>query len=478
MSDVREVRIGPRSLEPYQQFVAPSELAQARDAGKALNERLAGSSIWNINSTERGGGVAEMLRSMIAYARGLGVDVRWGVISGTPEFFRITKRLHNALHGNGGDGTPFTGAERKVYEQISTENATELMALVRPGDIVIAHDPQTAGLIEPLTRHGVRVVWRCHIGSDETNLEVTDGWAFLAPYLRKALGYIFTRSTYVPDVIDRRRVTIIPPSIDPLSAKNQPLSEQAVRAILRHVGLVESAKDGHAPAFCREDGTPGRVDRCVDIIRLGRAPAYEAPLVVQVSRWDRLKDHVGVLRGFDELLRVRDRGEHLVLAGPNVHAVADDPEGAMVFDEVLSVWRALPHAQRRRVHLANLPMADVEENAAIVNALQRHASVVVQKSLREGFGLTVTEAMWKGVAVIASRVGGIQDQIEDGASGVLVSAPKDIKEFAQALACVLDDEPFAARLGERAIETVREKYLNLRSLTAYAAALDSLLSLS
>ena len=166
------------------------------------------------------------------------------------------------------------------------------------------------------------------------------------------------------------------------------------------------------------------MDRGADILRLGRAPGAETPLVVQVSRWDRLKDHLGVMQGFVRLEEAEAAGAHLVLAGPSVTGVADDPEGPAVLAELAAAWRALPHASRRRVQIASLPMVDPGENAAIVNALQRHAAVIVQKSLQEGFGLTVTEAMWKGRPVVASAVGGIVDQIDDGRDGSSSTTPR------------------------------------------------------
>jgi len=211
------------------------------------------------------------------------------------------------------------------------------------------------------------------------------------------------------------------------------------------------------------------VDRAADVLRLGRAPAWQTPLVVQISRWDRLKDHVGVMQGVAALLGRTDLGgAQLLLAGPTVHAVADDPEASAVLDALEGAWRRLPHAQRRRVHLASLPMADPEENAAIVNALQRHAAVVVQKSLHEGFGLTVTEAMWKGRPVVASAVGGIQDQIEDGVQGLLVHDPTDLAAFGEALSRVLENSGLAAQLGGNAHQRVREQYLGIRHLVEYA----------
>ncbi|MFL5320023.1 MAG: glycosyltransferase, partial [Myxococcaceae bacterium] len=195
------------------------------------------------------------------------------------------------------------------------------------------------------------------------------------------------------------------------------------------------------------------------------------------SRWDRLKDPVGVLQGFAQLLSpLAPRNAELVLAGPNVHAVADDPEGAQVFEELVSAWRALPHHARAKIHLANLPMADVEENAAIVNALQRHSTVIVQKSLREGFGLTVSEAMWKARPVVASAVGGIQDQIVDGVSGLLLKDPGDLREFAGLLRTLLQNEAFAQRLGIAARERVKERFLGVQSLLAYERLVTSLVN--
>ncbi len=205
------------------------------------------------------------------------------------------------------------------------------------------------------------------------------------------------------------------------------------------------------------------------MIRLGRPPTWETPLVVQVSRWDPLKDPVGVMRGFASLVDgTTPSSAHLVLAGPDVSGVTDDPEGGAVFDAVHLAWRALPHAVRDKIHLASLPTADVEENAVIVNALQRHATVVVQKSLKEGFGLTVTEAMWKGRPVLASAVGGIQDQIEDGVSGVLLKDPTNVEEFAMALRRLLEDPDWAQRLGAAARDRVCDQFLGIRHLLEYA----------
>jgi trehalose synthase len=475
MVRLEEVHISAQPLERFLPLVGADRVQQAGLVATKARDRLAGRAVWNINSTARGGGVAEMLPSLLAYTRGAGIDTRWLVIAGTPGFFYVTKRLHHALHGSSGDGSPLGPEESRLYEQVLRENACELEALIRPRDVVILHDPQTAGLAPDLIRLGAHVVWRCHIGHDLSNAEVERGWAFLAPYLHDVPVLVFSRAAYTPERYDHNRSLVIPPSIDPFTAKNQELDEATVRAILVHTGLVEGPNGDGVPVFHRDDGSPGRVDRAADVVRLGRAPAWDAPLVVQVSRWDPLKDHLGVMQGF---VRIQDHGAtggaHLVLAGPNVHAVADDPEGAEVFNALVDEWRALPHAQRRHVHLASLPMADTEENAAIVNALQRHAAIIVQKSLHEGFGLTVTEAMWKGRPVVASAVGGIRDQIVDGVHGLLIDDPEDLVAFGDATARLFSDPALAAQLGEHARERVREEYLPLRHLEQYAEILTRL----
>lgn len=476
MKRLEEVQLGSRPLHRFAALIGGERMRNALGIARSAAKRLEGRVVWNVNSTAVGGGVAEMLRPLLTYSRGAGIDTRWVVISGSPDFFRMTKRLHHALHGSAGDGSPLGDEARAVYEATLRENAHELASLVRPRDVVLLHDPQTAGLAPELVQLGALVIWRCHIGPDRVNEEVEQGWRFLAPYLEPVPAFVFSREAYVPDFCDHGKSVIIRPSIDPLSPKNQELEEDAIRTILVHVGLVEGPPPEPAPhGFRREDESPGRVERRADIVRLGRAPTWDTPLVVQVSRWDPLKDPIGVMQGFAELVDGEGpAGAELVLAGPNVNAVADDPEGAAVFNEVLDAWRALPHNVRNRIHLASLPTADVEENAAIVNALQRHAAVVVQKSLHEGFGLTVTEAMWKARPVLASAVGGIQDQVEDGVHGLLLEDPTDLEAFRVKLRRLLEDRPYAERLGEAARERVRHEFLGVRHLLEYAQLVERL----
>jgi trehalose synthase len=464
-----EVRVPAQPLARYGDVAVPGLLPGWMAAIERAVGLLRGRVVWHVNSTARGGGVAEMLGPLIGGARDAGVDARWLVIAGDPEFFAVTKRLHNSLHAHPGDGGDLGEDERGPYERVLEENAVEIEALVRPGDLVVLHDPQTAGLVPHLRRAGAMVVWRCHIGHDDLGHPlVRRGWAFLEPYVRRAHVTAFSRAAYVPPCCDSGRSRILRPAIDPFSPKNQALGTDAARAILVGVGLLEGPSGPSGPVFRREDGSPGRVDRGVDLLRVGRSPAWGCPLVVQVSRWDRLKDHIGVMRGFARLDPARTGDAHLVLAGPTVTGVADDPEGPEVLDELQRAWRELPHDRRRHVLIASLPMADPSENAAIVNALQRHAAVIVQKSLMEGFGLTVTEAMWKGRPVVASAVGGIPDQLRDGTDGVLLDDPGDEGALATALTGLLGDSERAASLGDAARERVRRDFLGIRLLADYA----------
>jgi trehalose synthase len=435
------------------------------------NEILDGHTFWNVNSTARGGGVAEMLRSLIGYSRGAGVDARWTVIEGDPEFFDLTKRLHNRLHGV--EDPPLGEHERQIYERCCGANAEALAARLRPGDVVLLHDPQTAGMIPRLIETGVPVIWRAHIGLDMPNESARSTWRFLRPYVTRASAWVFSRLDHVWEGLDADRITIIPPSIDAFSPKNHALSFSAITAVLRAAGL---AADHHHPfraVYERLDGSTGQVTRAARIIE-EEPMRLDSPLVAQVSRWDRLKDPIGVLEAFAEHVHGPDE-PHLVLAGPDVFAVADDPEGVGVLEETEAAWRELPPRVRRRVHLALLPMDDADENAVIVNALQRRADVVVQKSLAEGFGLTVSEAMWKARPVVAADVGGIRDQIEDGVTGGLVAA-RDLTGFGRRVRALLDDPHAAERMGEAAQIRVRDRFLGPRHLGQYVDLLDAVLS--
>lgn len=470
-----EVETIVRQLEKFRPLIGDGRADHGLNLARKAEEGLASRVVWNVNSTAVGGGVAEMLRGLLGYVRGAGIDCRWATIDAGDEFFHVTKRLHHALHGSLGDGSPLDDKARRVFEETGHRNAKKLLGLVKPFDVVLLHDPQTAGMAPLLIDADITVIWRCHIGHDEKGAEVRAGWEFLRPYLRDVPALVFSREGYIPAYVDKSRCHVITPSIDAFSPKNQEMDDATIRSMLAHVGLVDGPEGEGERTFTRDDGSVGHVEHGVDVMRSGRAPLWETPLIVQVSRWDPLKDMTGVLHGFHRLVvKYPDTKAALVLAGPDVHAIADDPEGAQVFNEVLEAWRALPDEVRERVHLANLPMHDVDENGAIVNALQRHAAVVVQKSLHEGFGLTVTEAMWKARPVVASAVGGIRDQIEDGDSGLLLDDPTDLDAFVEALRRVLTDRALARRLGEQARERVREHFLGFQHLIKYAELIAKL----
>ena len=472
-STLHEVDVQALDAARLEPLIGTERMAQFERVAEAAQTALAGRSVLNVNSTAAGGGVAEMLQTLLAYARGAGVDARWVVIEGDPEFFAITKRIHNGLYGTAGDGGDLGEAQRRHYEQILRRNADELLALVRPGDVVIVHDPQPAGLTAAAKSAGARVIWRCHVGVDRPDEWSGRAWQFLRPYLADVDAIVVSRASFAPPWADPAQVHVIPPSIDPFSAKNEAVSGRNVRLTLSYVGLL----DGHSPPpavpFTRRDGSPGRINRRVDVLQTGPPAPPAAPLVVQVSRWDRMKDMPGVMTGFARHVDP-SLGAHLLLCGPAVTGVADDPEAAEVLDETIAIWRALPHATRSRVHLACTPMADPDEAAAIVNAIQRHATVVVQKSLAEGFGLTVAEAMWKERPIVASAVGGIGDQIDHGKHGLLVEDAADLAEFGGAVESLLGDPSEAARLAHAARERAVAEFLGDRHLRQYANLFEQL----
>ena len=473
---MREVELGSEPLARLAGLLAPDRRQLLEETAAWGGDLLRGRTMWHVNATATGGGVAEMLQALLAYTKGVGVDTRWLVLQGAPEFFTLTKRIHNKLHGSAGDGGDLGETERSVYESVLARDTEDLAGRIREGDVVVLHDPQTAGMVEKTKAAGARVIWRCHIGKDDTDEHTDEAWAFLRPYVEAADAVVFSRQAYVPGWIEDGKVRIIPPSIDPFSSKNVDMTAEDVAAVLRRAGLVD-IHDGHAGSItypCR-DGSTGTMREFRGLIHGDQIVPEDARVVLQVSMWDRLKDMEGVLRGFADHIEAMPPDVHLMLVGPDVSGVTDDPEGAEVFAECQSIWAEQGAGARARMHLCSLPMDDIDENARMVNALQRHASVVVQKSLVEGFGLTVTEPMWKGRAVLASRVGGIQDQIVDGECGLLLADPHDLDSFATLLADLLADREQAERLGSAARERVRDRYLGAQALVRYAELVRTLL---
>jgi trehalose synthase len=474
---LRDVAVPELPLSRLDPVVGPERVAELQRAADEVKVLLGDRTIWTVNSTAAGGGVAEMLQVLVGYVNGAGVHLRWTVAGGDAEFFTITKRLHNRLHGAAGDGGPLGGdpshGTARHYAAVTAANAERLVERIRPGDVVLLHDPQTAGMAGALVRAGAEVIWRCHIGADTPSAATEEAWAFLRPHLEHARAMVFSRQAHVPAWVPAGRATIIPPSIDPLSPKNADLDPSTVLGVLAVAGVVDAPPPPRGPSFTRRDGTTGQVVRAGAVVA-GSLPGPGDPLVVQVSRWDRLKDMVGVLHGFAEHVAGAVPGT-LALVGPDVAGVTDDPEGQRVYEECLQEWKALPAATRARVMLVTLPMDDVDENAVMVNAIQRHAAVVVQKSLAEGFGLTVAEAMWKGRPVVGSAVGGIQDQLLPG-TGVLLRDPRDLAAFGDALRGLLGDPVTAERMGSAARALVREQFVGDRHLLRYCALIERLLS--
>jgi trehalose synthase len=474
---MRNVAVDAMELARLVGVLSPERAARLRTFALRAREQLSGRIVWNINATATGGGVAEMLQTMLAYGRGAGVDTRWLVLDGDPEFFATTKRLHNFLHGSEGDGGKLGKLEHAHYADVLQANLDSVLEVVHRGDIVLLHDPQTAGLVDGLRAAGALVAWRCHVGRDEPTELSNEGWEFIRTYAEEADVFIFSRRQYAPAWVPDEKLWVIPPSLDPFSAKNVDLSLPAVTTTLRVAGLVDTSPDGGSLEFVRRTGEPGTVRARDSLVLDGPAVPRYARLVLQVSRWDRLKDMAGVLTGFVDHLDQMPADTHLMLAGPDVLGVTDDPEGAEVLEECRLLRASLPAEARRRVHLTALPMDDGDENAHLVNALQRYASVVVQKSLVEGFGLTVTEPMWKARPVVASAVGGILDQVEDGVSGILLPDASDLAAMAHAVAVVLHDEEMAARLGAEARARVLDQFLGDRHLIQYADLFEAMLDL-
>lgn len=470
---LREVTVPTVDPAPLEALIGRERSLRVRAAAEAARDELGTRVILNVNSTAAGGGVAEMLQTLLGYVRSFGIDARWLVIDGDPAFFAITKRIHHGLYGDRGDGGPLGDAERDHYEAVQRRNAHELAAVLRPGDVVILHDPQPAGLADAVRRAGAVVVWRCHVGCDAENEWTARAWDFLGRYVADVDGFVVSRAPFAPPGADPERVHVIPPSIDPFSTKNAVLSPRAVTEALAYVGLVSGPDARAHVSFVRRDGSPGRITRRVDALQAGPPAPVDAPLVVQVSRWDRMKDMAGVMLAFADHVDPT-LGAHLLLVGPAVTGVADDAEAATVLHECMRQWHGLPHEARGRVTLACTPMRDYDEQATIVNAIQRHATVVVQKSLAEGFGLTVAEAMWKRRPVIASAVGGIRDQIVDGEHGLLLDDPTDGRAFGAAVERLLRGPGEAARLGAGARRRVVDELLADRHLERYAALLRHL----
>jgi trehalose synthase len=468
-----EVRVDPLPLDLLNPALAAEAWSKLAAALETAARSLAGRTIWMVNSTPVGGGVAELLRAMLPYWRAAGLEVRWVVLRATPRFFTLTKRLHNWLHGYPGDGGGLGDNERRIYERVIAFNAERLAAEVRPRDLVVLHDPQTAGLAPALAMVGAKIIWRSHVGADRYNELTWAAWEFLSGYVAWAAALVFTRPGFIPSQLAGMPFSVIAPCIDPCATKNRKLPPSTGAAILAQTGIASGESDS-APMLVGRDGRRIVVRRRCDIRRDGSAPRLgHDRLIVHLARWDRLKDPVGVIDCFAGGV-IGQADAHLMLAGPGLRAVTDDPEAEGVYRDVEAHWSRLRPRVRRRIHLLRLPMHDLDENAAIVNALQDHANVVIKKSLEEGFGLGVTEAMWKERAVVASAVGGHREQIEHTVNGVLIPDSRDLDAAGAAIVGLIADPRLARRLGTAARRRVRHRFLPDRHLQQWLMLLSEI----
>jgi trehalose synthase len=461
---IKEATIDALALDRFEGLISDESYAAFIESMGRGADAMRGRTMWHVNATLKGGGVAEMLGSLLPYVCGAGIKTRWVEVNGEDDFFAVTKRLHNYLHGSEGDGDDFGDAESEIYASSLAANESQLIPEIEAGDIVFVHDPQTAGLIPGLVDRGAQVVWHCHIGVDEPNEIVKQAWDFLIDYVAAAHRYIFTREQYLWDDLDPDGLRVIAPSIDAFAPKNQNLDPETVEAVLRTAGVTNGDADS-SPSFTRSDGEPGEIVREVELVDGSKPVPNDARVVLQSARWDRLKDPTGVIEFFADGIADQEDDVHLVVAGPSVEGVSDDPEGAEVLEDCRALRETLSPDVRERVHLMCSPMADEDEAAVLVNALQRSGDVVVQKSLAEGFGLVISESMWKERPVVSSRVGGIQDQIEHDRSGILIDDAADGEGFAEAVRGLLGDRDRARKMGACARDRVIDRFLAPRQLT-------------
>jgi len=395
-------------VDDYRAIVGDEEV----DELYLLAERLKGKSVQNINSTATGGGVAEILSRMLPLLRDLGIDAHWDVIKGNEKFFTVTKEMHNALHGL---NVEVSKDDLEYFLEVNRQNQEEMDLF---GDIVFIHDPQPIGLVEKREHNGNKWIWRCHIDISEPQKATMD---FLRGFIDRYDAAVFSAPSFARSDIAAKQI-LISPSIDPLSEKNREVPE----------GVIDSVTERY----------------CLD---------RDRPIVTQISRFDYFKDPLGVIEVYK---KIRDHIDcQLVLAGGGA---TDDPEGPRVLDQIRSAVQSDPD-----IHIIYLPpSSDLE-----VNALQRASTVVLQKSLREGFGLTVAEALWKAKPVIATATGGIPLQIRHRHSGILAYSTAGMAHY---LTELLSEPEYAATLGMNGREHIRNNFLITRHIKDYLCLFISL----
>ncbi|MCK0160386.1 glycosyltransferase [Allomuricauda sp. F6463D] len=413
-------------------------------------ENLKGRTIWMINSTAIGGGVAEMLPSQMRILRELDISIEWLVIEAKKEaFFNLTKRIHNAIHGSG-NGI-FTEDDRKIYEEVNRNNLPKALELINDGDIVVVHDPQPMPLAAMIKKEKkVSIIWRCHIGLED-DTDVTNAvWEFLEPYTKDYDHFVFSLPAYVPKSL-QKRTSIIPPAIDPLSHKNRELQLHKCIGILYQSGILDDHK---AILYNRYNHLVRKVmpDGSFDVLDAGEnLDLIYRPIVTEISRWDRLKGFKELMEAFIKMkLDNRKNGDPesleykriemtlLVLGGPDPAFVSDDPEGKEVLKELVKTYMEIDRHLQNDIAILLLPLDNPKENALIVNALQRTSSIIVQNSIQEGFGLTATEAMWKRKPVLVSNAAGLKFQAIHNKTGQINPDPTDIESLSKTLVYMLN----------------------------------------
>ncbi|WP_036379522.1 glycosyltransferase [Muricauda sp. MAR_2010_75] len=449
---MQKINVKPGAkIEDYKAYGSLySSVLDFLEQAKKPTKTLKGTTVWMINSTAIGGGVAEMLPSQMRILRELGVSIEWLVIEAKEKaFFDITKRIHNAIHGSG-DGI-FTEKDRTIFEEVNRQNLSKALELINEGDIVVVHDPQPMPLAAMIKKEKkVSIIWRCHIGLEE-DTEVTDAvWNFLKPYTNDYDHFIFSLPSYVPKGL-KKKTTIIPPAIDPLSHKNRELQLHKCIGILYQSGVLDDHKAmlyhryEHKVRKVMPDGTFDFLDADENLDLIYR------PIVTEISRWDRLKGFKELMQAFIKMKQDnRKNGDPksleykriemtlLVMAGPDPAFVSDDPEGEAVLKELTEAYKAVDDDMKNDIAILLLPLDNPKENALIVNALQRTSSIIVQNSIQEGFGLTATEAMWKRKPVLVSGAAGLKLQVEHNKTGMINEDPTDIESLTKTLTFMLN----------------------------------------
>jgi trehalose synthase len=461
------------SLDHYESIAHLADpVRELRAEAAQLIPKLEGRTLWMVNSTAQGGGVAEMLPKMIAILEELGLPTRWAVIgTDKQEYFSLTKRLHNLIHGQG--DPHLDNSDRELFEAVNRENADDLRKHLKPEDILVVHDPQPAALGAMLKEElGLLTLWRCHIGLDERLPATRAAWIFLKPYAETYDHAVFSAPEYIPDYLAGYS-TIIHPAIDPCSHKNRELSPHKLVGILCNSGLKVEREPVLTPPFSKPAMRLRGDGSFVPASQLGGIGLLYRTTVTQISRWDRLKGYRPLMEGFIKLkMRLNDLDRkwdrrhrrrigiaRLVLGGPDPAFIQDDPEGKEVLEELIEYYSRLTPEYQNDVALLTLPMDSRKENALMVNALQRCSTVVVQNSTQEGFGLTATEAMWKRVPIMGTHACGLRQQITHGIHGMLTNDPNDSDEIAENLNGLLETPLQRDLLARAAQRRVHQEFL-------------------